>query len=107
MIWIALTLAAASPSPIVLTDIRGWELVRLCEGAPTDLTQTFCTGYILGAFDSMSLSRQICPILGGATTLQAVTVGRLYLQGHVSEWNNHPADLVRRAMLEAFPCRRH
>lgn len=99
--------APASQAPIVTTSIETSELLTACRGDRTDLTQNFCTGYIMGIFDALSFARQICPSpYSDTTTLQAVAVTRKFLDEHPEEWSKAPIFLVRKALLSAFSCPR-
>ena len=81
-------------------------IVSLCRGKDTDPTASFCTGYIMGEFDALSLARKICPSASGASTLGAVAAARKYIRTHREAWDSAPAFVVRTALQAAFPCKR-
>ena len=105
---IALALMAATPlakGPTALSSIETAEVVKACKGSDTRLAANFCTGYIIGIFDGLSLTHQVCAVGFGATTLSAVAASRKYLADHPDEWNRPAAIVIEKALRTTFPCR--
>jgi len=102
---LAFMLAAAAP-PIVVSSLESAHLAEECKGKDSDPAATFCTGYIMGVFDALSLSRQICPSAKQGFTLDAVAAVRKYLRTNPDKWSSAPSFVVRDALRAEFPCRR-
>lgn len=100
-----MALASVKP-PVVVSSLTTAQLVERCRGRDTDTAATFCTGYIIAAFDTLSMTHQICPSPTRSSTLDAVTAVRKYLRAHTEKWDNAPAFVVRDALRAGFPCRR-
>jgi hypothetical protein len=98
-------MAAPTEAPVVVSSLRTKQLADACRGEDSDSTPGFCTGYILGAFDTLSMSRQICPSATSASTLEAIAATRKYLRTHRKAWDSAPAFIVRDALKGAFPCK--
>ncbi|WP_156025078.1 Rap1a/Tai family immunity protein [Sphingomonas phyllosphaerae] len=105
MVLLAL-LAAAADRPVVVSSITTPQLVELCRGKDDDPTANFCTGYILAAFDALSLARQICPSPARASNMMVASTTRKYLRKRAKKSTVAPAFAVRTALREAFPCKR-
>lgn len=105
MILFLLAAVATPAPPVVVSSLQTERLADACRGKDSDATESFCTGYILGAFDALSLSHQICPSPTGASTLDAVAATRKYLRTHRKQWNSAPTFLVRDALKVSFPCK--
>ena len=106
---ILLMLAAATLAadrPVVVSALTTPELVEQCRGKDSDPAPTFCTGYILGAFDTLSLARQICPSPRRASTIETVATVRKYLRTKGKKATGAPGFVVRDALRKAFPCKR-
>lgn len=110
MILLLLALAAApvaaTPAPVVVSSLQTEQLAEYCRGKDDDATASFCTGYILGAFDTLSMARQICPSPTQASTLKAIAATRKYLRTHRKQWASAPTFVVRDALQSTFPCTR-
>lgn len=106
MIWAAFALGAADPPPVVVSPLESAQLARACSGKDSDTSASFCTGYILGIFDALSLAQEICPSAKKASTRQAVVAVRKALRLHPDRWTSAPSFLVRDALKQAFPCKR-
>jgi hypothetical protein len=103
-----LATAKATTTPlrtVVLSSVETGDFVKECDGKPTDLTGNFCVGYIMGAFDALSLNGRICVSGTGATTLSAVAGTRKYIADHPEQWSQGTIFIVRRALQSIFPCR--
>ena len=107
MIALALFAAAVSAhGPARLSSVEATEVVKACQGAPTSTAAAnFCNGYIIGVFDGLSLTRQVCAVGFGASTMSAVAASRKYLADHPNEWNQPAALLIEKALRSTFPCR--
>jgi hypothetical protein len=106
MILALIALIAAAPeAPVVVSSLETEQLAESCRGKDSDASQSFCTGYILGAFDTLSMARQICPSPTNASTLEAIAATRKYLRTNRKAWDAAPAFLVRDALKGAFPCK--
>lgn len=97
--------AAADP-PVVVSSLTTEQFVRQCEGKDADPTPSFCTGYIVAAFDTLSLSRQICPSPTRSSTTQAVAAARRYLRTRGRKTGAAPSFVIRDALRRAYPCKR-
>lgn len=104
MILLMIAALAASKAPVVVSALTTEQLVGDCRGKDTDPAATFCTGYIIGAFDTLSQSHQICPSPASASTLETVASVRRYLRTHDDEWTDAPSFVVRNALRVKFPC---
>jgi len=104
IVLLAASLAAAEP-PAVVSSLQTGQLAEACRGKDTDPTPDFCSGYIMGAFDTLSLSHQICLSATGASTIDAVAAARKYLRTHRKAWSSAPSFVVRDALKAAFPCK--
>jgi hypothetical protein len=83
------------------------QLLELCRGKDTDPTPNFCTGYIIAAFDTLSLSGQICPSQTRASNIEVVSSTRKYLRRRAKPTGTGaPSFVVRDALQQAFPCKR-
>ncbi|KQM72264.1 Rap1a/Tai family immunity protein [Sphingomonas sp. Leaf20] len=101
--------ARGTPSPgdaVVVSALTTEQLVAQCRGKDADPTPDFCTGYILGAFDTLSRSRQICPSSTRATTVKVLAIVRKYLRTRGKTATGAPAFVVRDALQRAYPCKR-
>ncbi|NYD91999.1 Rap1a/Tai family immunity protein [Sphingomonas melonis] len=103
MLMLTLALLAAADRPVVVSALTTGQLVEQCRGKDNDPTSNFCTGYILGVFDTLSLARQICPSPARASNIEVLAAARKYLRKHKKE-NAAPAFVVRDALRDAFPC---
>lgn len=103
-----LILAAAANTPreaIVLSSVETGDFVKDCEGKPSDLTSNFCVGYIMGAYDALTVDHKGCAPTAKATTIAAVAATRKYLSDHPEQWSQATIFIVRRALQTVFPCR--
>jgi hypothetical protein len=105
MLLLAAALAASAPPPAVVSALETAQLAEACKGKDSDSTATFCTGYIMGAFDTLSVAHQICLPPDGASTVETVAAARLYIRTHREAWDKAPSFVVRDALQEAFPCK--
>lgn len=96
---------AAAALPVVVSSLQTEQLAQYCRGTDADDSASFCTGYILGVFDTLSMARQICPSAEKASTLRAIAVTRKYLRTHRKAWDSAPAFVVRDALQGAFSCK--
>ncbi|RMB54974.1 hypothetical protein C8J44_0206 [Sphingomonas sp. PP-CE-3A-406] len=104
MILMMIAALAASKAPVVVSSLTTEQLVSDCRGKDTDPAATFCTGYIIGAFDTLSQARQICPKPASASTLDTVASVRRYLRMHDEQWTDAPSFVVRNALRAKFSC---
>jgi hypothetical protein len=103
MILLLLALAAATKPPVVVSSLTTQQLAEDCRGKDTDPAATFCTGYIMGVFDTLSSSQRICPPTD-ISTIDAVAAARKYIRKHAKAWDNAPSFVVRDALRDAYPC---
>lgn len=112
LLLIALATPARVPAkapvkaPVVVSALTTSSLIAQCRGKDRDPTANFCTGYILGAFDTLSLTRQICPSPRRASNIEVIAAARKYLRNHADKSDVAPSFLVRDALRAAFPCKR-
>jgi len=103
-IFLAAALAAAEP-PVVVSSLGTAQLAESCRGQDADAAATFCTGYVIGVFDALSLSHQICPSPARASTGEVAAAARKYLRTHRKKWSSAPSFVLRDALRAAFPCK--
>ncbi len=102
-----LPVALALDKPlVVVSSITAEQLAEHCRGKDADTAPNFCTGYIVGEFDALSLSHEICPSPVKTSTVTAVSTVRKYLRTHPAKWSSAPSFIVRDALRAAFPCKR-
>ena len=114
LLWLAAVAAAPTPArtparadrPVVVSALTTEELIAQCRGKDADPAPSFCTGYILGAFDTLSQSRQICPSGSRTSTNDMVARVRKHLRKRGKTATGAPAFVVRDALRTAFPCKR-
>ena len=106
MIALALMAAVVSAQgPTALSSVETAEVVKACKASKNSAAANFCNGYIIGIFDGLSLTHQVCAVGFGATTLSAVAASRKYLADHPDEWNRPAAIVIEKALRATFPCR--
>ena len=105
MVFATASIAATPARTAVLSSASTADFVSQCDGKATDLTSTFCTGYIMGAFDALTLDGKVCARSKEATTLAAIAGTRKYVADHPEQWSENPIFIVRRALEGIFPCR--
>lgn len=105
MFLLVLALLGSAKPDVVVSSVQTAQLAAECRGKDTDTAATFCTGYIIGAFDTLSLSHQICPSPTKSSTAKVVAAARKYLRTHPRKWSSAPSFVVRDALRAAFPCR--
>lgn len=98
--------AAAVPPPVVVSSLTTEQLAAQCVGNDRDTSATFCTGYILGVFDTLSRAHAICPSANKASTAEVVAAPRKYLRKYHMKWSGAPSFVVRDALREAFACKK-
>ncbi|WP_368039741.1 Rap1a/Tai family immunity protein [Sphingomonas bacterium] len=85
----------------VLSDLSTFPFGQECS-QENSLKLTACAAYILGAVDELSMSHAICLPMSGGGNSQNLAVVRKYLRDHPESWDQHPAYLVRSAMVATF-----
>lgn len=103
MILLFLAAAAAEPT-VVVSSLTTEQLAAQCMGDDRDTHANFCTGYILGVFDTLSRAGAICPSPGKASTAEVIAAPRKYMRMYHKKWSAAPAFVVRDALVEKFPC---
>lgn len=106
MIVPMLALLAAADRPVVVSALTTERLVEECRGKDDDPAPSFCTGYIIAAFDTLSLAHKICPSPARASTIEVVAAVRKQLRRRGTKATAAPAFFVRDALRSAFPCKR-
>lgn len=106
MIVVLLAALASAGTPVVVSSLTTEQLAGQCRGKEQDPASDFCTGYIIGAFDTLSATHQICPLPDRASTPEVVSVARRYIRTHRKRWDAAPSFVVRDALKAAFPCGR-
>ena len=114
MILLMLALAAAdrpaerpASRPVVVSSLTTQQLLEFCEGKDSDPSANFCTGYILGEFDALSLSGDICPLPARASNVKVAAAVRKYLYARAKKTGTGaPSFVVRDALRDAYPCKR-
>ena len=106
MMLVMLALLAAADRPVVVSSLTTPQLVEQCRGKDDDPAPSFCSGYIIGTFDTLSRTRQICPASSRASTNDMVATVRKYLRKRGKRATGAPAFVVRDALRAAFPCPR-
>ncbi len=118
LLWLA-AVAAAAPAhtpartptradrPVVVSALTTEDLIAQCRGKDADPAPSFCTGYILGAFDTLSMAREICPSATKGSTIDAVATTRKYLRTKGKKAKAAPIFVVRDALRRSFACKRN
>lgn len=104
MLWLATLAAGAVERPVVVSALTTGQLVEQCQGKDNDPGSNFCTGYILGAFDALSLTHEICASPERASNIEVLAGARKYLRKHRKDIDIAPSFVIRDALREAFPC---
>lgn len=119
LFWLAAVAAAPAPAPartpartapdrpVVVSALTTEELIAQCRGKDADPAPSFCTGYILGAFDTLSMAREICPSATKGSTIDAVATTRKYLRTKGKKAKAAPIFVVRDALRRSFACKRN
>ena len=121
LLWLAAMAAAPAPAPapartpartapdrpVVVSALTTEELIAQCRGKDADPAPSFCTGYILGAFDTLSMAREICPSATKGSTIDAVATTRKYLRTKGKKAKAAPIFVVRDALRRSFACKRN
>ncbi len=121
LFWLAAMAAAPAPAPapartpartapdrpVVVSALTTEELIAQCRGKDADPAPSFCTGYILGAFDTLSMAREICPSATKGSTIDAVATTRKYLRTKGKKAKAAPIFVVRDALRRSFACKRN
>ncbi|MBD8468617.1 Rap1a/Tai family immunity protein [Sphingomonas sp. CFBP 8765] len=118
LLWLAAVAVAAAPAPtpstparadrpVVVSALTTEELIAQCRGKDADPAPSFCTGYILGAFDTLSMAREICPSATKGSTIDAVATTRKYLRTKGKKAKAAPIFVVRDALRRSFACKRN
>ena len=93
--------------PVVVSSLTTQQLLEYCRGKDSDPTANFCTGYILGEFDALSLSGDICPLPARASNIEVAAAVRKYLRARAKKTGTGaPSFVVRDALRDAYPCKR-
>lgn len=99
-------LATMAPAePVVVSSLQTTQLAQDCSGKDADPRASFCSGYIIGVFDALSLSHQICPSADGVSTLKIVATVRKFIRTNRKSWSSAPSFVVRDALKGSFSCR--
>jgi hypothetical protein len=110
MIALGLALSGNLSTPsfaqgIPVSTISTREVMESCRRAGDHPLRIDCSGYILGVFDQMALSRLICPPDNSTgLTAQVVAVALKFLNDHPERWALHPVFLIGESFKAAFPC---
>ena len=104
----ALAAADRTPDrPVVVSSLTTQQLLEFCEGKDSDPSANFCTGYILGEFDALTLSGVICPLPARASNVKVAAAVRKYLHARAKKTGTGaPSFVVRDALRDAYPCKR-
>jgi hypothetical protein len=105
MMLLVLVALALEETPVVVSSLTTTQLVEFCRGKDSDAAPNFCTGYIMGEFDALSVAHEICPSPTRSSMLKVVSAARKYLRTHPAEWTSAPSFVVRDALRAAFPCK--
>jgi len=106
MILLMFAMLAADP-PVVVSSLTTRQLLEHCEGKDDDPTANFCAGYILGEFDALSVSGDVCPATARASNIDVVATVRKYLRARAKKTGTGaPSFVVRDALRNAYPCKR-
>lgn len=81
-------------------------LTKACGGNRGLLDGDLCAGYVLAAYDVLTVSRLLC-VRPGVSTEQVMAIGRKYLADHPEAWDLPPSVLLKAAFTAAFPCEAH
>ena len=93
--------------PVVVSSLTTQQLLEFCQGKDSDPSANFCTGYILGEFDALSLAGDICPLPASVSNIKVVATVRGYLRARAKKTGTGaPSFVVRDALRDAYPCKR-
>jgi len=96
--------ASQTSSYLSVSGVTGAMIAEECEKSScTNLDA--CNCYILGVADTLQIDLKSCRPPSDAGTLQTLTIARRYIHDHPELWDRHPAYLVRKSLIAAFPCR--
>jgi Rap1a immunity proteins len=101
----AVTGGQAQPRSFSMSDMSEFPFGLECS-RENGLEFSPCAAYILASVDQLSMSGQVCLPSSGGGNAQNLAVVRKYLKDHPERWNQHPAVVVKQAMIASFPCRR-
>ena len=91
---------------VVVSSLTTQQLLEYCRGKDSDPTANFCTGYILGEFDALSLAGDICPLPARASNIEVAAAVRKYLHARAKKTGTGaPSFVVRDALRDAYPCK--
>lgn len=97
---------ARAEKSVYLTSLSMAGLIQSCNVPPNQpLATTFCTGYIMGVADALSIAGEVCVPASDSATLQINALVRKHFNDHPESWHVHPVGLVREALVEKFPCK--
>ena len=97
----------ARDRPVVVSSLTTQQLLEYCRGKDSDPTANFCTGYILGEFDALSLAGDICPLPARASNIEVAAAVRKYLRARAKKTGTGaPSFVVRDALRDAYPCKK-
>lgn len=105
LISILMFASAPTTANVVVSTMTTPILVDVCKGDIADRSLDECSAYILGVFDSASLSREVCAPHSAATSLQVMAIGRKAIRDYPAQWSKHPSVIIRDALMAAFPCK--
>jgi hypothetical protein len=106
MILLMIAALAVADRPVVVSSLTTQQVLEFCRGKDDDPIADFCTGYILGEFDALSLSREICPSSDSASNIKVVATVRKYLRARAKKTGTGaPSFVVRAALRGAYPCK--
>jgi len=97
------------PKEIVVSDVHGTELLRMCATESASAEAQFCYAFILGVRDGVVLTAELrgtkpiieTPVEAKQEQLKAIVVK--YLKDHPEEHHKPAAMLVIFALSQAFP----
>lgn len=103
LVLAAPTSADTPPKTAWLSAANSTQLAEICRETDSPTRADYCTGYILAAYDQLSLAGAVCPKPGSGTA-QVSAIGRKAILDHPENWHRHPAAILRDRFREVFPC---
>jgi hypothetical protein len=106
----------AMPLPISNAHAQAYsasDLYKHCLDAKQSIGDIFCTSFIRGMIDGMTMGRLVatnfpgryCPPTEGTDLVQGRLIVEKYFRDHPGDLQTKAGILAGKALIEAFPCR--
>ena len=101
LLW---SVSSFSQDRVSQSSETGDQLYEDCNAELGSPQNAFCTGYVMGVSDLLDSERLIC-IPEGVGAAQEIGVIVNFLRDHREERLDTAHDVVKLALMEAFPCK--